>query len=143
MTAGIPGAGPYSKLKDLRFQARRLKGELANKPMGPRTRKRKERELTALRSELRKINQEIRTRKQFQTELETEGRYFDKMSHLDSGVHRLLQAYGGPDILAVAESAAQADVAAGFDPMRLIPSRHEVEAELQRHIAAMTPARRK
>lgn len=60
MTAGIAGSGPYSKRKDLQFQIRCLKGELDNKPMGPRTRKRKEDTLLYLQSQLREVNRRIR-----------------------------------------------------------------------------------
>ncbi len=64
MTAGIQGSGPYSKLKDLRFRARSLKQELAARPMGPRTRKRLERELRDLQLQLKEVNAEIRGAKE-------------------------------------------------------------------------------
>ncbi|TXH02623.1 MAG: hypothetical protein E6R05_03835 [Candidatus Moraniibacteriota bacterium] len=63
MTAGIAGSGPYSRLRDLRFQVRALAQEIRNKPMGPRTKQRKEAELRALRQQLKVINAEIRSKK--------------------------------------------------------------------------------
>lgn len=157
MTSGIQGTGPYSKLRDLRFEKRQLQGELDNRPMGSRTRKRKERELRLLKSKIREVNEEIAVAKQktvdsapptqksaeLEGALAAEARYFDKMSHPDSGTNGLLRAYGGPDILAVAEAGAKADVEAGFDPKRLIPTKAEAEAGLRAHIAAMTSSRSK
>lgn len=147
MTAGIQGTGLYSKLGALRFQAKQVKNELDNKPMGPRAKKRKKDQLLWLEAQLREINAEIRARRKSRVELEAaltvEGRYFNKMIRPDSGVHRLLQAYGGPDVLAVAERAAKADAEAGFDLKQLIPSPREIEAGLERHIAAMKPPRSK
>ena len=36
MTAGIQGTGPYSKLKELRFNAKKIKYEIEMKDPGPR-----------------------------------------------------------------------------------------------------------
>lgn len=81
---------------------------------------------------------EERAKDELAAVLELEGRWFDKMSLPNSGVHRLLQAYGGPDILAIAEGAAKADAEAGFDPRRLVPTKREAKASLKAHIAAMS-----
>lgn len=63
MTAGIQGTGPYSRLRDLRFQVRNLANEVALKPMGVRRRREKEALLRALRQELWELNREIRNAK--------------------------------------------------------------------------------
>lgn len=65
MTAGIQGTGPYSRLRDLRFQVRNLANELALRPMGSRMKKRKEAELRILRQQLKELNEEIRKVKKF------------------------------------------------------------------------------
>jgi len=61
MPAMQPGSGgPYSDQKYLRFQVRELKNILANKPMGPRTRKGVEDELEDVQVRLKNVNAKIR-----------------------------------------------------------------------------------
>lgn len=66
MTAMQPGSGgPYSDQKYLRLQIKWFKQRLEAEPMGPRTRKRVEAELTGLQAELKKLNANIRAMKIF------------------------------------------------------------------------------
>ena len=61
MPAMQPGSGgPYSDQKSLRFKVRELKNDLANKPMGPRTRKSVEKELAKIQAKLKEVNAKIR-----------------------------------------------------------------------------------
>ncbi len=64
MPAMQPGSGgPYADQKNLRFQIREVKNDLAMKPMKPRERKSTERWLATLQARLRAVNAEIRERK--------------------------------------------------------------------------------
>ncbi len=55
--------GPYSEQKQLRWEINMLKNNLGAKPMGPRTRKRVEKELTETQAKLKKLNAKIREMK--------------------------------------------------------------------------------
>jgi len=55
--------GPYADQKQLRWEIRRLKNDLSAKPMGPRTRKRVERELVDTQAKLKTLNAKIREMK--------------------------------------------------------------------------------
>ena len=59
--------GPYSDQKQLRWEIKMLKSDLGAKPMGPRTRKRVERELADFQARLKKLNAEIREMKKSRT----------------------------------------------------------------------------
>jgi hypothetical protein len=63
MTSGIAGSGPYSLLRDLRFQVKQLKEVLANEPMGRRKRRGLEQDLNQLKARLKAVNAEIREAK--------------------------------------------------------------------------------
>ena len=59
--------GPYADQKQLRWEINRLKSDLGAKPMGPRTRKRVERELADTQAVLKTLNAEIREMKKSRT----------------------------------------------------------------------------
>ena len=64
MTAMKPGSGgPYSEQKSLRAAISCLKNDLANKPMGRRTRRKMKSYLVELKEDLSAINAKIRQMK--------------------------------------------------------------------------------
>ncbi len=65
MTVGIPGSGPYSRLKDLRFQRRQLKNLLANPScMGKRKAANTRAQLKWVEGELKALNSQLRKTKE-------------------------------------------------------------------------------
>lgn len=61
MTEGIHGTGPYSELRDLRWQAKKCKYEIEFMSPGPRTRKLLQQESEAIAQKIKGVNARIKS----------------------------------------------------------------------------------
>lgn len=61
MTAGIQGTGPYSELRDLRWQAKKCKYEIEFMSPGPRTLKLLQQESESIAQKIKGVNARIKS----------------------------------------------------------------------------------